>query len=116
MSEKHIQEVSQNYGKDSAKNARYDKAIEMSLKDISSKITKLDEGSRANYLKSIGPLKNAFDDKGNVKSTAMAKDVNQEAISNNLRAVSGTVKYAPVKSSETISEGAKTVKGTIKRL
>ena len=115
-SAKYIQEVSKNYGNDAVKNAKYDKAIAMSLNEISKNITKLDEGSRANYLNSIGPLKNAFDDKGNVKSTAMAKDVNQEAISSNLRAISGTVKYAPVKSSETISEGAKNVKGTIEKV
>lgn len=87
----------------------------MSLNEMSKNITKLDAGSRANYLESIGPLKNAFDDKGNVKSNAIAKDLNQEAVSSNIRAVSGVVKYAPVKSSEVVSEGAKTVKSTVEK-
>ena len=111
----YINEMVENYGDNAEQNAKYDEAIRMSLEDISSKITKLDEGSRKNYLESIGSLKNAFDENGNVKQN-LSINANSEAVSNSIRAISGGVKYAPVSVGETVSQGAKVAKQTAERV
>ena len=111
----YINEMVENYGDNAEQNAKFDEAIRMSLEDISSKITKLDEGSRRNYLESIGSLKNAFDESGNVKQN-LSINANSEAVSNSVRAISGGVKYAPVSAGETVSQGAKVAKQTAERV
>ncbi len=111
----YISEVSKNYGKDANKNAKYDKAIDDALTDISRELSSMDDTARKNYMEGMGAFKNAFNDDGSIKMDLRA-DSNDGAVSSNLRAISAVLEHAPVSADVEISEGASKAKSTIESL
>ncbi len=111
----YISEVSKNYGNDVNKNARYDKAIDDALMDVSRELSSMDKNARKNYMDGMGAFKNAFNDDGSIKMDLRA-DSNDGAVSSNLRAISAVLEHAPVSADTQISEGASKAKSTVEKL
>ncbi len=111
----YIGEVSKNYGKDTSKNTKYDKAIDVALHDISRELTSMSKDARKAYMDGMGVFKNAFNDDGSIKMDLRA-DANEGAVSNNLRSISAVFEHAPIASDVEISEGAAKAKNTVERL
>ncbi len=71
----------------------------------------------ANYLNGMGVYKNAFNaNDGTLKKNLVVKDINAQAVSNNVRAISGALSYKPITSQETVSDGAKEAKSVIEKV
>ncbi|MBQ7788105.1 MAG: hypothetical protein IJ398_00460 [Clostridia bacterium] len=65
----------------------------------------------------MGVYKNAFDAKdGTLKKNLVAKDMNAQGVSSNIRAISGTLSHKPVSTQETITESAREAKSVIERV
>ncbi len=65
----------------------------------------------------MGVYKNAFDAKdGTLKKNLVAKDMNTQGVSSNIRAISGTLSHKPVSTQETITESAREAKSVIERV
>ncbi len=65
----------------------------------------------------MGVYKSAFDAKdGTLKKNLVAKDMNAQGVSSNIRAISGTLSHKPVSTQETITESAREAKNVIERV
>ena len=112
----YIGEVAQNYGKDVNKNAKYDKAINDALNDISRELTSMSPEARKNYTAKMGAFKNAFNaEDGSIKMDLRA-NINEGAVSNGLRGISGVLAHKPVSYDTEISEGASKAKTVVEKL
>lgn len=112
----YIADVSKNYGNDVNKNARYDKAINGALMDISRELTSMNESQRKEYLKTMGVFKNAFNSEdGSIKAELRA-NINEDAVSSHLRAISGTLAHSPISADTELSEGASKAKAYVEKM
>ncbi len=103
-------EHAENFG--SVEDARVEAAILSGYKGASQQLAQMEPEKRAKYLESIGVHKLAFDDKGQLVAKA-AENVNDDAVSPALRAISGNLAHAPIAADVQISESAKTAKETV---
>ncbi len=87
--------------------ARYDEAINNAFLETERELTQMPENARKTYLKSIEktPFRMAFDDSGKYIG-AKADNVNSEAVTNNLRSLTGNLNYAPVKADTELNADA----------
>ncbi|MBO5338241.1 MAG: hypothetical protein J6A96_00920 [Clostridia bacterium] len=111
----YIKEVSKNYGEGKS-NAKYDNAIEGALHDISRELTSMSPEARKNYMAEMGAFKNAFNaEDGSIKMDLRA-NINEGAVSNGLRGISGVLAHKPVSYDTEISEGASKAKTVVEKL
>ena len=111
----YIKEVSKNYGEGKS-NAKYDNAIEGALNDISRELTSMSPEARKNYMAEMGAFKNAFNaEDGSIKMDLRA-NINEGAVSNGLRGISGVLAHKPVSYDTEISEGASKAKTVVEKL
>ena len=104
-------EQAENFGSVDA--SRVAAAIRNGYEGASYQLMQMEPEKRAKYLESIGVHKLAFDAKtGNVVAKA-AENVNPEAVSSSLRAISGNLAHAPITADVQVSESAKTAKETV---
>ena len=87
-------------------------AIRNGYEGASYQLMQMDPEKRAKYLESIGVHKLAFNEDGTLSAKA-AEDVNPEAVSSSLRAISGNLAHAPITADVQVSESAKTAKETV---
>ncbi len=111
----YISKVSKYYDKDISKHAKYDKAIDDALYDISRELTAMSKEQRTNYMSTMGLYKNAFDEDGSIKSDLRA-DINTGAVSSNLRAISATLKHKPLSADTELTDGASKAKSYVEKM
>ena len=111
----YIGEVSKYYDKDVSKHAKYDKAIDGALYDISKTLTSMSKEQRTNYMSTMGLYKNAFNEDGSIKSDLRA-DINTGAVSSNLRAISATLKHKPLSADTELTDGASKAKSYVEKM
>ena len=111
----YISKVSKYYDKDISKHAKYDKAIDDALYDISRELTAMSKEQRANYMSTMGLYKNAFNEDGSIKSDLRA-DINTGAVSSNLRAISATLKHKPLSADTELTDGASKAKSYVEKM
>lgn len=107
-------DLAKNYTADENNNAKFDAETDKAYNEVSAALKKMTPEKRSEYLKSIGAEAMAFDDDGNVVAKR-AKSINNEAITGNLRAVSGNLLHAPLDVNTPITEGAKAAKNAVEK-
>ena len=112
----YVVESANNYGTNEAQNKKIDKAILQGLMDMSYQMTQMNKSERAEYQKSLGEYKNAFNEDGSIKQDLEIADINGDAISRKLKPISATLKHAPISSNEQVSEGASQAKAHIEKV
>lgn len=102
----YITEVSSNL-KGADTDARYDEAINNAFLETERELAQMSENARKTYLKSIEktPFRMAFDENGKYIGVK-ADSINPEAVTNNLRSLTGNLNYAPVKADTELNTDA----------
>jgi len=104
-------EQAENFG--SVEDARVEAAILSGYEGASYQLMQMEPEKRTKYLESIGVHKLAFDPKDGTLKAKVAENVNNEAVSSSLRAISGNLAHAPISADVQVSESAKTAKETV---
>ena len=93
---------------------KYLASIMQSYKNISDELVQMSESERARYLDSIGVHRLAFGEDGTLKA-ATAENVNPEAVSPTLRAISANLSHSPISAETETSESARLARDTVEK-